>query len=94
MRIRGTCGNCGREVTPELIVEAGGHCPWCGNAFNRDYTPLLAQSLRRAEVAGQALEDALEEIASMELDLSLDEDAIIEPLRRSLRSARTRRARA
>ena len=94
MRIRGTCGNCGREFTPELVAESGGHCPWCGNAFSRDYTALIANALQRAEAAGDALEDALEELSSMNPDLELDEEAIIEPIRRHVGSMRKgRRAR-
>lgn len=94
MRFRGTCGNCGREFTPELVVQGGGHCPWCGNAFSRDYTALIANALQRAEAAGDALEDALEELASMNPDMQLDEEAILEPLRKHLRTIRKgRRAR-
>lgn len=91
MRIRGTCGNCGREVTPELVADSGGHCPWCGNAFSRDYTALVSNALQRTEAAGDALEDSLEELASMNADLQLDEEAIIEPLREHLRTMQKRR---
>ncbi len=60
MNIKGTCHNCGRQFVSELVVEAGGHCPWCGIAYNRDYTSLLTQALMRADAGGDALEDALD----------------------------------
>ena len=94
MRIRGTCANCGREFLPEQVIGAGGHCPWCGKAFNRDYTALLVQYLQQAQVAGDALHDALEQIASVEeLAMDLDDESVLEPLRRALQTIRRRRAR-
>jgi transposase-like protein len=94
MRIRGTCANCGREFLPDQVIEAGGHCPWCGKAFNRDYTSLLVQALRQADQAGNLLEDALQDIASVEeLAMDIDEQSVLEPLREALRAIRRRRAR-
>lgn len=94
MRIRGTCANCGREFLPEQVVEAGGHCPWCGKAFNRDYTALLVQALLQADRAGDALEGALKDIASIEeLAMDIDEESVLEPLREALCTIRRRRAR-
>jgi hypothetical protein len=94
VRIKGTCANCGREFVPELVVQAGGHCPWCGKAFNRDYTSLLVQALRQAGRAGDVLEDALQDIASIEeLAMDIDEESILEPLRAALRDIRRRRTR-
>lgn len=94
MRIRGTCTNCGREFLPEQVIGAGGHCPWCGKAFNRDYTSLLVQALRQADQAGDDLEAALKDIASIEeLAMDIDEDSVLEPLRQALRTLRRRRAR-
>ena len=91
MRIRGTCANCGREFMPAQVIEAGGHCPWCGKAFNRDYTSLLIQALRQAGAAGDALEDALKDIGSIEeLAMEIDEESILEPLREALRTIRRR----
>lgn len=92
MRIRGTCANCGREFLPEQVIGSGGHCPWCGKAFNRDYTALLVQALRRADQAGDVLEDALKDIASIdELAMDIDEESILEPLREALTSIRSHR---
>jgi transposase-like protein len=94
VRIRGTCTNCGREFLPEQVIGAGGHCPWCGKAFNRDYTSLLVQALRQADQAGEDLEAALKDIASIEeLAMDIDEDSVLEPLRQALRTLRRRRAR-
>ena len=94
MRIRGTCANCGREFLPEQVIEAGGHCPWCGKAFNRDYTALLVQALQQADRAGDVLEDALKDIASIEeLAMDIDEESVLEPLRDALEAIRRRRAR-
>ena len=94
MRIRGTCANCGREFLPEQVIEAGGHCPWGGKAFNRDYTALLVQALQQADRAGDVLEDALKDIASIEeLAMVIDEESVLEPLRDALEAIRRRRAR-
>lgn len=94
MKIRGTCANCGREFLPEQVIEAGGHCPWCGKAFNRDYTALLVQALRQADEAGDDLEAALKDMASIEeLAMDIDEASVLEPLRDALRAIRRRRAR-
>ena len=68
MRIKGTCTNCGREFMPEQVVASGGHCPWCGKAFDRDYTSLLVHALQQAQRAGdeesilQPLREALRRI--------------------------------
>ncbi len=94
MKIRGTCANCGREFLPEQVIESGGHCPWCGKAFNRDYTALLVQALHQADRAGDALEDALKDIASIDdLAMDVDDESVLEPLREALESIRRRRAR-
>jgi hypothetical protein len=94
VKIRGTCANCGREFLPEQVIGAGGHCPWCGKAFNRDYTALLVQALQQADRAGDLLEDALKDIASIEeLAMDIDEESVLEPLREALAVIRRRRAR-
>ncbi len=93
MKIKGTCGNCGREFLAGQVVEGHGHCPWCGKAFNRDYTAVLANSLREAEAAGDLFQAALEQIGGMDLAMELDEESVLGPLRDALRAARRRRAR-
>lgn len=93
MKIRGTCGNCGREFLAEQVIAAHGHCPWCGKAFTRDYTANLARALAQADAAGDVLEAALEQIADIQPALDLDEESVLEPLREALRAQRRRRAR-
>jgi hypothetical protein len=89
VRIKGTCVNCGREFMPEQVVQAGGHCPWCGKAFDRDYTALLVQALQQAARAGEELEAALEQVADIrELAMQIDEESVIGPLRDALRRIR------
>lgn len=93
MKIKGTCSRCGREFLASQVVEGHGHCPWCGNAFNKDYTAVLAIALREAELHGEAFQAALEQIAGMELAMELDEESVLGPLRDALRAARRRRVR-
>jgi PHP family Zn ribbon phosphoesterase len=93
MKIKGTCTRCGREFLVTQVIEAHGHCPWCGQPFNRDYTASLAQALQQAEVAGNRLQDALQQIGGMELAMELDDETILEPIRTELRAARRQRSR-
>jgi hypothetical protein len=94
VKIKGTCRNCGRELFPRQMADAGGHCPWCGQAFNRDYTSLLVRSLENAQEHGNRLQDALENVADMEdPGLDLDEESVLQPLRDALRRIRRRGAR-
>jgi DNA-directed RNA polymerase subunit RPC12/RpoP len=93
MKIKGTCSNCGREFLASQVVEGDGHCPWCGKAFNKDYTAVLATALREAERHGDAFQAALEQISDMEPAMALDEESVIGPLRDAVRTARRRRAR-
>jgi hypothetical protein len=94
MKIKGTCSRCGKDFLAEQLAESHGHCPWCGLAFSPDYTSNLTKALQSADVAGDVLEDALEQIADLEPKFELDEDAVLEPLREALRSQRRRHARA
>jgi hypothetical protein len=91
VKIKGTCARCGREFLAQQVIESHGHCPWCGQPFNRDYTAALTQSLQQAEVAGNVLQDALEQIAGLELAMELDDETILGPLRTALRTVRRRK---
>ncbi|HEX6262749.1 MAG TPA: hypothetical protein VF097_07880 [Actinomycetota bacterium] len=91
MKIRGTCGNCGKEFLVEQVVASHGHCPWCGKAFTRDYTANLARALAQADAAGDVLEDALEAIADIHPAMDLDEESVLEAIREPLRAQRRRR---
>jgi hypothetical protein len=94
MKIKGTCSRCGKDFLAEQLVESHGRCPWCGLTFSRDYTANLIKALQSADVAGDVLEDALDQIADLEPRFELHEDAVLEPLREALRSQRRRHARA
>jgi hypothetical protein len=71
---------CGREVLVQQVLQTGGHCPWDGKPFSRDYTAILTEALEAAENAGGILENALEKIASMEPDITFDRETITQPL--------------
>ena len=80
MKIKFVHHVCGREVLVQQVLQTGGHCPWDGKPFSRDYTALIAESLVAAEDAGGVLENALEKIASMEPDITFARETIIQPL--------------
>ena len=80
MKIKFVHHVCGREVLVQQVLQTGGHCPWDGKPFSRDYTAILAEALETAENAGGILENALEKIASMDPDITFDRDTIVEPL--------------
>ena len=80
MKIKFVHHVCGREVLVQQVLQTGGHCPWDGKPFSRDYTALIAEALEAAENAGGVLENALEKIASMEPDITFDRETIIQPL--------------
>jgi len=73
---------CGREVFVQQILQTGGHCPWDGKPFEKDYTALLAEALAAAEDAGSVLENALEKIAGMNPAMRFEESSLIEPSQR------------
>ena len=93
MKIKATCGFCGKDFLAEQAVSSGGHCPWCGKAFTRDYTANLVRALEIADAAGEALEDALNQVADIEPHFDVDEATVLDPLRDALRAQR-RHARA
>jgi hypothetical protein len=68
---------CGRELLVQQVLETGGHCPWDGLPFEKDYTALLAEALEVVENAGNVLENALEKIAGMEPALTIDRDSVL-----------------
>ncbi len=80
MKIKVIHKECGRESLVQQILETQGHCPWDGQAFNRDYTAILTEALETAENAGSVLENALEKIADMEPEMRFDREALIAPL--------------
>lgn len=94
MKIKGTCGNCGKDFLAEQVVDGHGHCPWCGRAFTRDYTANLMKAMQAADVAGDVFVDALQEIADLQPAFELDESEVVEPILEALRAQRRRHARA
>jgi hypothetical protein len=76
VKIKGTCRRCGRDVFAEQIVASGGRCPWDGEPFNPNYAVVLVDALKAAEEAGTALEQALEQVASLQPEFTLDRDSV------------------
>ena len=84
MKIKMTCQHCGRESLVQQVVDNQGHCPWDGIAFQPQYTAVLVEDLRQAELAGNALEGALERIAGMDPAMVIDEESVLGRIRASL----------
>jgi hypothetical protein len=84
VKIKGTCRRDGREFLSEQVVASGGECPWDGQPFNADYAVTLVDALRDAEVAGSALEVALETLADLSPAFTLDREAIFGTMRAAL----------
>jgi hypothetical protein len=81
VKIKGTCRRCGRDFLVEQVIENGGLCPWDGKPFQVDYAVVLVDSLRRAEDAGNTLENALEKIADLEPAFVLDARSVLDEVR-------------
>lgn len=77
MKLKVVHTECGREILVRQILDTGGHCPWDGKAFNKDYTAVLAEALGTAENAGGVLENALEKIADMEPAMTIVRESIL-----------------
>ena len=84
MKIRGTCGHCGRDFVGEQVVANGGACPWCGEPLNPDYAVTLVALLRDADTAGTALERALTAIADLTPAMTLAEGSVDGEIRRQV----------
>jgi hypothetical protein len=76
---------CGREVLVQQILASEGHCPWDGKSFSRDYTAVLAEALEAAEIAGGALENALEKVADMHPAFRIEEQTVLEGMQEQFR---------
>ena len=92
MKIRGTCRRCGRDFLVQQVLDSQGHCPWCGQAFQPQYTAVLVEALQQAEIAGNSLEVALEKLAGMDPALVLDEDSVLGEARAHLERLRAAEA--
>ncbi|MDP9300352.1 MAG: hypothetical protein M3P43_05580 [Actinomycetota bacterium] len=86
MRIKGTCKRCGREFLADQVIDGGGRCPWDGQPFTADYALVLVDALRAAQVFGTKLERALEEVADVHPEFTLEHDSVLGGLNRSVAS--------
>lgn len=84
MRLRASCGSCRRDLLIQQAIEAGGHCPWCGVAFQKDYAATLVDALSLADAGGDQLLAALERIAAMRPGFTLEVDPLLEQIRDAL----------
>ena len=84
MKIKGTCKRDGREFLVEQVVDNGGRCPWDGEPFASDYALTLVEALGAAEEAGARVERALEAVADLRPDFTLQLESVIGGLRRSI----------
>lgn len=84
MKIEGTCKRDGRQFLVEQVIDAGGRCPWDGEPFSADYAIVLVNALRAAEDAGTRLEQALEQLAALRPDFTLNAETVLRGLRTQL----------
>ena len=84
MKVKVVHTECGREVLIQQILDTGGHCPWDGKPFNKDYTANLAEALETVEAAGNVLENTLEEVAGMRPAFSIDRDSLLGEIERQV----------
>ncbi|MGZ8595843.1 MAG: hypothetical protein ACXWYJ_09310 [Actinomycetota bacterium] len=84
MKIKGTCKRDGREFMVEQVVASGGECPWDGEPFQSDYAVTLVNALREAEEAGSKLEQALEQVADLRPEFTLQSGSVLGSLKTSI----------
>jgi hypothetical protein len=68
----------------EQVIEGGGRCPWDGEPFQADYAVTLVNALRDAEEAGSKLEEALEQVADLGPEFTLEDASVLASIQRSL----------
>lgn len=84
MKIKATDKRTDREFLVEQVIDNGGTSPWDGRPFSADYAVTLVNALRDAEEAGSKLEVALDVIADIRPDFTLDEGSVLSPLKACL----------
>jgi hypothetical protein len=84
VKIKGTCKRDGREFMVDQAIESGGSCPWDGEPFENDYAVVLVDSLRDAQQYAGLLVGALEKIASLKPEFTLEAESLIGPIRAQL----------
>jgi hypothetical protein len=84
VKIKGTCKRDGRDFMVEQVIDGGGACPWDGEPFQADYAVTLVNALRDAEEAGNKLERALEQVADLRPEFTLQAGTVLGSLRTSI----------
>jgi hypothetical protein len=84
VKIKGTCRRDGRDFMVEQVIEGGGRCPWDGEPFQADYAVTLVNALRDAEEAGSKLEEALEQVADLSPEFTLEDASVLASIQRAL----------
>lgn len=84
MKIKGTCKRDGRDFMVEQVVASGGECPWDGEPFQSDYAVTLVNALREAEEAGTKLEAALEQVADLRPEFTVQAGSVLGSLKASI----------
>jgi hypothetical protein len=84
VKIKGTCKRDGRDFMIEQVVESGGECPWDGEPFQSDYAVTLVNALREADEAGTKLEQALDQVANLRPEFTLQAESVLGALRTSI----------
>ena len=84
MKIKLVHDVCGREVLVPQIIDNEGHCPWDGKPFTRDYTANLVEALLASEIAGTALEAALDRVAGYEPSFVIEATTVLGPIQAQL----------
>jgi len=84
VKIKGTCKRDGRDFMVEQVVASGGECPWDGEPFQSDYAVTLVNALREAEEAGTKLEAALEQVADLRPEFTVQAGSVLGSLKASI----------
>jgi hypothetical protein len=84
VKIKVRCTRDGRDVMAEQVVAGGGECPWDGEPFAPDYAITLVNALREAEEAGTRLEQALEQVADVNPEFTIDAATVLAGLQASI----------
>ena len=84
MKIKLVHDVCGRDVLVPQILDNEGHCPWDGKPFTRDYTANLVEALEASEIAGTALEAALDRVAGYEPSFVIEATTVLGPIQEQL----------
>ena len=75
--IHGACRVCGRDLLLRELTNTGSTaCPNCGTSLSRDYSFLLLEEAKRADVLAASLAGSLKTLAELPGNLSVDRDAV------------------